>query len=106
METQELGAIQIIRDTLGGRGGGVSNKVQKKCHVLFEWPLINVKIAVYICLSCGNVTDMIFVSTMKHISGLLPKNSTCHSTISIQSNNILEISFAQVHKFKETECYS
>jgi hypothetical protein len=28
-----LGAIQIIRDTLGGGG------VQKKCHILFEWPL-------------------------------------------------------------------
>jgi hypothetical protein len=59
------GAIQKIRDTLGGRGGGCKNftgqfllvillvkvdktchmggggvlKVRKRCHVLFEWPL-------------------------------------------------------------------
>ena len=31
--TYELGAIHIIRDTRGGCTG-------KKCHVLFEWPLI------------------------------------------------------------------
>ncbi len=51
------GAIEIIRDTLGqfvfvislvkvdkkshmGGGGTGVNKVRKKCHVLFEWPLI------------------------------------------------------------------